>query len=66
MSKFFEGNRQTYIQSESHTDKLRLTSKTENRAVIKHYANIGMTPTGTSEFVSRDITKPSRSRALVY
>ena len=42
------------------------TFPTEQRAVIKHCANMGMTPTDTFKFVQSDKSKPSCSRALVF
>ena len=41
------------------------TFRTEQRAVIKHYVHIGMTPTDI-QFVQRDKSKQSCSRALVF
>ena len=42
------------------------TFRTEQRAVIKHCASMGMTPTDTFKFVQSDKSKPSCSRALVF
>ena len=43
-----------------------LTSRTKQRAVIKHCVRIGMTPTDTCTFLTRDKSRPSCSRALVF
>ena len=43
-----------------------LTSRTEQCAVIKHCVRIGMTPTDTCTFLTRDKSRPSCSMALVF
>ena len=43
-----------------------LTSRKEQRAVIKHCVRIGMTPTDRCTFLTRHKSRPSYSRALVF
>ena len=43
-----------------------LTSRMEQRAVIKHCVNAGMTPTDTLSFLKKDQSKPKCSRSMVF